>query len=68
MSLPEKMLEFRAKKRLTIKDAAQGVHITPQTWCAIEKGKSPSRVTAERIRLYIACTDPTGNFNTSQNT
>ena len=54
MKLEEKMLEYRAKERISQKELAARCGVTLQTINSIETGQqTPSRVTREKILLVI---------------
>lgn len=54
MTLQEKMIEYRAKERITQKELAERVGISTQTVNSVENGlQTPSKVTQAKIELVI---------------
>ena len=54
MTLQDRMVEYRAKNRLSVEQAALQCGISPQTWRYVEKGlQDASRVTVAKIELFI---------------
>ena len=54
MTLPERMLRYRAKERITQSELAHRCGISLQTVNAIENGvQSPSKITVAKIELVI---------------
>ena len=52
--LKQLMIEFRARKRLSQRNAAELAGISLQTWYSIEKGyQTPSAITETKIRMLI---------------
>lgn len=54
MNLSERMIEYRAKERISQKELARRVGVTLQTINSIENGlQEPSRLTKAKIDLVI---------------
>ena len=54
MNLAEKMVMYRAKNRITQKELAKRVGVTPMTISNVESGKQePNRVTRAKILLVV---------------
>ena len=54
MTLQERMIEYRAKERITQADLAERVGVTIQTINSVENGKQdPSKITVAKIELVI---------------
>jgi len=54
MTLSEKMIQYRAKHRITQKELADRVGVSMQTICSVENEvQKPSKVTEAKIRLVI---------------
>ena len=55
MSLPDDMLNFRAKMDISQREAAAMANITPNTWNYIERGRqTASKVTEAKIKRVIS--------------
>lgn len=54
MTLREKMVAYRAKENISMKEMAARCHVSLQTIYSIENGtQEPSRLTREKIRLVV---------------
>lgn len=54
MTLPERIVKYRAKERISQKELAERCGVTKQTIYSIETGlQEPSRVTIAKIELVI---------------
>lgn len=54
MNLSERMIEYRAKERISQNDLAERVGVTKQTIYSIENGyQDPSKVTRAKIEMVI---------------
>ncbi len=54
MSLQDKMIQYRAKERITQAELAQRCGISVQTICSVENGsQSPSKMTQAKIELVV---------------
>ena len=54
MSLQDRMVEYRAKERITQGELAQRAGISVQTVCSVENGsQEPSRITQAKIELVV---------------
>lgn len=54
MTLQDKMLEYRAKERITQTELAQRVGVTLQTINSVENGNQvPSKITRAKIELVV---------------
>ena len=54
MTLQDRMVEYRAKNRLSVEQAALQCGISTQTWRYVERGlQDASRVTVAKIELFI---------------
>lgn len=54
MTLQDRMVEYRAKNRLSVEQAAVQCGISTQTWRYVERGlQDASRVTVAKIELFI---------------
>ncbi len=54
MTLPEEMVRYRAKERISQTELAKRCGVSLQTINSIENGtQDPSRVTEQKIRLVI---------------
>ena len=54
MKLPDRMIQFRAKERITQVELAERVGVSVQTICAIEtESQEPSKITKAKIELVI---------------
>ena len=54
MSLQDRMIEYRAKERITQAELADRVGVTVQTINSVEQGiQTPSKVTKAKIELII---------------
>lgn len=54
MKLSEEMIKYRAEHDLSMKEAAEKVGITLQTWAHAEREiQNPSRLTEKKIRMLI---------------
>lgn len=58
MSLQKRMVEYRAKERITQTELAQRCGISVQTVCSVENGsQDPSRMTQAKIELVVGKED-----------
>lgn len=54
MSLEDRMIEYRAKERITQAELAERVGVTVQTINSVEQGiQNPSKVTKAKIELVV---------------
>lgn len=54
MTLQDRMIEYRAKERITQVELAERVGISTQTLCSVERGiQEPSKITLAKIELVI---------------
>lgn len=54
MNLADRMIEYRAKERITQVELAERTGLSHQTIVSVERGQqSPSRVTIAKIELVI---------------
>ena len=54
MSLQDRMIQYRAKERITQAELAQRCGISVQTICSVENGsQDPSKVTHAKIELVV---------------
>lgn len=54
MTLPERMIEYRAKERISQTELAKRVGVTLQTINSVENGtQTPSKLTIAKIELVI---------------
>lgn len=54
MTLPERMIRFRAAGNMGQAKAAQVAGVSTQTWCNVETGKQkPSRLTEAKIEIVL---------------
>ena len=54
MTLQERMIEYRAKERITQNELAERVGVTVQTINSVENGKQdPGKITVAKIELVI---------------
>lgn len=51
--LSDDVIRFRAKHGIRQMEMAKLVGVTQQTLCAIEKGKTPSKFTEAKIRIFM---------------
>ena len=58
MALADRMIQYRAKERMTQVDFAEKVGVSVQTICAVETGaQNPSKITKAKIELVIGKED-----------
>ena len=54
MTLQDRMIEYRAKEKLTQSEFAERVGLSVQTICSVENGsQDPSKLTKAKIELVI---------------
>ena len=54
MSLQDRMIEYRARERITQAELADRVGVSVQTLCSVENGsQEPGKVTRAKIELII---------------
>ncbi len=54
MSLQDRMIEYRAKERITQVELAERVGVSVQTICSVENGtQEPGKVTRAKIELVV---------------
>lgn len=54
MSLQDRMVEYRAKERITQVELAERVGVSVQTICSVENGnQDPGKLTRAKIELVI---------------
>lgn len=54
MSLQDRMVEYRARERLSQAEFAKRCGLSTQTVCSVENGQQdPSRITTAKIELVI---------------
>ena len=54
MSLQERMIEYRARERITQVELAERVGVSTQTICSVENGsQDPGKVTKAKIELVV---------------
>ena len=58
MSLSQRMIEYRAKEKITQVELAERVGVSVQTICSAENGtQDPSKITVAKIELVIGKED-----------